>query len=219
MKEGSQAYVVAPLIEESDAIKVRSAEEIYDELVPRYPGLRIGLVHGAMKPKEKDEIMLSFKNGDIDVLVSTVVIEVGIDVPNATIMVIENCERFGLAQLHQLRGRVGRGEKQSYCILISGSKGEIAEKRNNIMVSSSDGFVIAEEDLKLRGPGEIFGTRQHGIPELGIADLVKNVDILNKVRVIAEDIIEKDPALSEPEDLELRDRIRMMFGDKISLNL
>jgi ATP-dependent DNA helicase RecG len=219
VKEGSQAYVVAPLIEESDAIKVRSAEEIYDELVPRYPGLRIGLVHGAMKPKEKDEIMLSFKNGDIDVLVSTVVIEVGIDVPNATIMVIENCERFGLAQLHQLRGRVGRGEKQSYCILISGSKGEIAEKRNNIMVSSSDGFVIAEEDLKLRGPGEIFGTRQHGIPELGIADLVKNVDILNKVRVIAEDIIEKDPALSEPEDLELRDRIRMMFGDKISLNL
>ena len=219
VKEGSQAYVVAPLIEESDAINVRSAEEIYEELKGRYPDLRIGLVHGAMKAKEKDDIMLSFKNGEIDVLVSTVVIEVGIDVPNAVIMVIENCERFGLAQLHQLRGRVGRGEKQSYCILVSGSKGEIAEKRNNIMVSSSDGFVIAEEDLKLRGPGEIFGTRQHGIPELGIADLVKNVDILNKVRVIAEDIIEKDPALSEPEDLELRDRIRMMFGDKISLNL
>jgi ATP-dependent DNA helicase RecG len=219
VKEGSQAYEVAPLIEESDAINVRSAEEIYEELKGRYPDLRIGLVHGAMKAKEKDDIMLSFKNGEIDVLVSTVVIEVGIDVPNAVIMVIENCERFGLAQLHQLRGRVGRGEKQSYCILVSGSKGEIAEKRNNIMVSSSDGFVIAEEDLKLRGPGEIFGTRQHGIPELGIADLVKNVDILNKVRVIAEDIIEKDPALSEPEDLELRDRIRMMFGDKISLNL
>ena len=219
VKEGSQAYVVAPLIEESDAIKVRSAEEIYDELVPRYPGLRIGLVHGAMKPKEKDEIMLSFKNGDIDVLVSTVVIEVGIDVPNATIMVIENCERFGLAQLHQLRGRVGRGEKQSYCILISGSKGEIAEKRNNIMVSSSDSFVIAEEDLKLRGPGEIFGTRQHGIPELGIADLVKNVDILNKVRGIAEDIIDKDPALKEPDNIELRERIKRMFGENISLNL
>ena len=219
VKAGSQAYVVAPLIEESDAIKVRSAEEIYDELVPRYPELRIGLVHGGMKPKEKDEVMLSFKNGDIDVLVSTVVIEVGIDVPNATVMVIENCERFGLAQLHQLRGRVGRGEDQSYCILVSGSKGEVAEKRNNIMVSTTDGFVIAEEDLKLRGPGEIFGTRQHGIPELGVADLVKNVDILNKVRVIAEDIIDRDPGLTEPENLELRDRIRMMFGDRISLSL
>ena len=216
---GRQAYVVAPLIEESESIKVRSAEEIYDELRSMYPGVNIGLVHGAMNPKEKDEIMLEFKEGRISVLVSTVVIEVGIDVPNATVMVIENCERFGLAQLHQLRGRVGRGEEQSYCILVSGSKGEIAEKRNNIMVSTTDGFVIAEEDLKLRGPGEIFGTRQHGIPELGIADLVKNVDILNKVRGIAEDIIDKDPALKEPDNIELRERIKRMFGENISLNL
>ena len=216
---GKQAYVVAPLIEESESIKVRSAEEIFDELRSMYPGVNIGLVHGAMSAKEKDDIMLRFKEGEISVLVSTVVIEVGIDVPNATVMVIENCERFGLAQLHQLRGRVGRGEDQSYCILVSGSKGEIAEKRNNIMVSTTDGFVIAEEDLKLRGPGEIFGTRQHGIPELGIADLVKNVDVLNKVRGIAESIIEKDPALKEPENLELRDRIKRMFGDNISLNL
>ncbi len=144
VREGNQAYVVAPLIEESDAIKVRSAEEIFDELRVRYPDVRFGLVHGAMKQAEKDEMMLAFKEGKIQVLVSTVVIEVGIDVPNATIMVIENSERFGLAQLHQLRGRVGRGSKQSYCILISGSKGEIAEKRNNIMVSTTDGFVIAE---------------------------------------------------------------------------
>ncbi len=216
---GRQAYVVAPLIEESESMKVRSAEEIYDELRSMYPGVNIGLVHGAMNPKEKDEIMLEFKEGRISVLVSTVVIEVGIDVPNATVMVIENCERFGLAQLHQLRGRVGRGEEQSYCILVSGSKGEIAEKRNNIMVSTTDGFVIAEEDLKLRGPGEIFGTRQHGIPELGIADLVKNVDILNKVRGIAEDIINKDPALKEPDNIELRERIKRMFGENISLNL
>lgn len=216
---GKQAYVVAPLIEESESIKVRSAEEIFDELRSMYPGVNIGLVHGAMSAKEKDDIMLRFKEGEISVLVSTVVIEVGIDVPNATVMVIENCERFGLAQLHQLRGRVGRGEDQSYCILVSGSKGEIAEKRNNIMVSTTDGFVIAEEDLKLRGPGEIFGTRQHGIPELGIADLVKNVDVLNKVRGIAESIIEEDPALKEPENLELRDRIKRMFGDNISLNL
>ena len=219
VKEGSQAYVVAPLIEESDAIKVRSAEEIFDELRVRYPDVRFGLVHGAMKQSEKDEMMLDFKEGKIQVLVSTVVIEVGIDVPNATIMVIENSERFGLAQLHQLRGRVGRGSKQSYCILISGSKGEIAEKRNNIMVSTTDGFVIAEEDLKLRGPGEIFGTRQHGIPELNIADLVKNVDVLDKVRGLAEDIIDKDPKLGEPENLELKERIKRMFGDNISLKL
>ena len=219
VKEGNQAYVVAPLIEESDTIKVRSAEEIYEELASRYPDVNIGLVHGAMKQAEKDKMMLDFKDGKIQVLVSTVVIEVGIDVPNATIMVIENSERFGLAQLHQLRGRVGRGSKQSYCILISGSKGEIAEKRNNIMVSTTDGFVIAEEDLKLRGPGEIFGTRQHGIPELNIADLVKNVDVLNKVRDVAEDIIDRDPQLGEPENLELKERIKRMFGENISLKL
>ena len=219
VKAGSQAYVVAPLIEESDAIKVRSADEIHKELSERYPDLRVGLVHGAMKQSEKDEIMTSFKDGNIDILVSTVVIEVGIDVPNATVMVIENCERFGLAQLHQLRGRVGRGSEQSYCILISGSKGEIAEKRNEIMVSTTDGFVIAEEDLKLRGPGEIFGTRQHGIPELNIADLVKNADILSRVRGIAEDIIEKDPKLGEPENLELKERIKRMFGENITLQL
>ena len=219
VKAGNQAYVVAPLIEESDAIKVRSADEIHKELSARYSDLRVGLVHGAMKQTEKDAIMLDFKDGKIDILVSTVVIEVGIDVPNATVMVIENCERFGLAQLHQLRGRVGRGKDQSYCILISGSKAEIAEQRNNIMVSTSDGFVIAEEDLKLRGPGEIFGTRQHGIPELGVADLVKNVDVLNKVRGIAEDIIDKDPKLGEPENLELKERIKHMFGENISLQL
>ena len=219
VRAGNQAYVVAPLIEESDAIKVRSADEIHKELSARYSDLRVGLVHGAMKQAEKDAIMLDFKDGKIDILVSTVVIEVGIDVPNATVMVIENCERFGLAQLHQLRGRVGRGKDQSYCILISGSKAEIAEQRNNIMVSTSDGFVIAEEDLKLRGPGEIFGTRQHGIPELGVADLVKNVDVLNKVRGIAEDIIDKDPKLGEPENLELKERIKHMFGENISLQL
>ena len=219
VKAGNQAYVVAPLIEESDAIKVRSADEIHKELSARYSDLRVGLVHGAMKQTEQDAIMLDFKDGKIDILVSTVVIEVGIDVPNATVMVIENCERFGLAQLHQLRGRVGRGKDQSYCILISGSKAEIAEQRNNIMVSTSDGFVIAEEDLKLRGPGEIFGTRQHGIPELGVADLVKNVDVLNKVRGIAEDIIDKDPKLGEPENLELKERIKHMFGENISLQL
>ncbi len=219
VKEGRQAFVVAPLIEESDALNVRSAEEIYEELSAKYPDLRVGLVHGAMKQKDKDDIMIRFRDGDIDVLVSTVVIEVGIDVPNASVMVIENSERFGLAQLHQLRGRVGRGSQQSYCILVSSSKSGVAQKRNEIMVSTNDGFVIAEEDLKLRGPGEIFGTRQHGIPELNVADLVRNADILEKVRGIAQDIIDRDPGLSEPEDLELRERIKRLFGENISLNL
>lgn len=219
VKEGRQAYVVAPLIEESDAIDCKSAEEIYDELCKSYPDLLIGIVHGAMKQQEKDSIMETFAAGAIDILVSTVVIEVGIDVGNATVMVIENCERFGLAQLHQLRGRVGRSGHQSYCILVCGSDSETARKRNEIMCSTEDGFVIAEEDLKLRGPGEIFGTRQHGLPELNITDLVKNADVLEKVKYVARDLIDRDPELELPEHAELKKRIKKMFGEKIQLRL
>ena len=219
VKEGRQAYVVAPLIEESEAIDCKSAEEIYDELCRAYPALRIGLVHGAMKQQEKDAVMETFAEGNIDVLVSTVVIEVGIDVGNATVMVIENCERFGLAQLHQLRGRVGRSGHQSYCILVCGSDSETARKRNEIMCSTEDGFVIAEEDLKLRGPGEIFGTRQHGLPELNITDLVKNADMLEKVKNVARDLIDQDPELDLPEHAELKKRVKKMFGEKIQLRL
>ena len=219
VKEGRQAYVVAPLIEESEAIDCKSAEEIYEELRKHYPDLRIGLVHGAMKQQEKDAIMENFTAGAIDVLVSTVVIEVGIDVGNATVMVIENCERFGLAQLHQLRGRVGRSGHQSYCILICGSDSETARKRNEIMCSTEDGFVIAEEDLKLRGPGEIFGTRQHGLPELNITDLVKNTDMLEKVKYVARDLIDMDPELELPEHAELKKRVKKIFGEKIQLRL
>ena len=219
VKEGRQAYVVAPLIEESEAIDCKSAEAIHGELSDAYPALRIGLVHGAMKQQEKDAIMESFAAGGIDVLVSTVVIEVGIDVGNATVMVIENCERFGLAQLHQLRGRVGRSGHQSYCILICGSDSETARKRNEIMCSTEDGFLIAEEDLKLRGPGEIFGTRQHGLPELNITDLVKNADMLEKVKYVARDLIERDPELELPEHAELKKRVKKMFGEKIQLRL
>lgn len=219
VKKGKQAYVVCPLIEESEKLTLKSAEEIYEELKKKYVNLNIGLVHGNMKQQEKDRVMEEFLNKKIDVLVSTVVIEVGIDVPNATVMVIENCERFGLAQLHQLRGRVGRGKDQSYCILISGSVSDVAKERNEIMVSTTDGFKIAEEDLKLRGPGEIFGTRQHGIPELQIADLVRNVDILEKVRVIARDIIDDDPGLNDIEHLELKNRIKKMFGENININI
>lgn len=219
VKEGRQAYVVAPLIEESEAIDCKSADEIHKELCAQYPGLCIGLVHGAMKQAEKDAVMEAFANGQIDVLVSTVVIEVGIDVGNATVMVIENCERFGLAQLHQLRGRVGRSGHQSYCILVSGSDGEVARRRNEIMCSTEDGFTIAEEDLKLRGPGELFGTRQHGLPELNISDLVQHVDILDKVRFVARDIIDADPKLEAPEHRVLKERVKRMFGEKIELRL
>lgn len=153
VREGRQAYVVAPLIEESENIDCRSAEEIYKELESAYPDMKIGLVHGAMKQEEKDRAMEDFAAGEIDILVSTVVIEVGIDVANANVIVIENCERFGLAQLHQLRGRVGRGKHQSYCILVSGRESKVANKRNQIMCATEDGFVIAEEDLKLRRTG------------------------------------------------------------------
>ncbi len=219
IKEGRQAYVVAPLIEESEAIDCKSAGEIYEELCKSYPNLRIGLVHGAMKQQEKDFVMEAFASGGIDILVSTVVIEVGIDVGNATVMVIENCERFGLAQLHQLRGRVGRSGHQSYCILVCGSDSETAKKRNKIMCSTEDGFVIAEEDLKLRGPGEIFGTRQHGLPELNITDLVKNADMLEKVKNVARDLIDRDSELELPEHTELKKRVKKMFGEKIELRL
>ena len=219
VKEGRQAYVVAPLIGESENIDCKSAEEIYEELCKAYPALRIGLVHGGMKQQDKDAVMESFAEGAIDVLVSTVVIEVGIDVGNATVMVIENCERFGLAQLHQLRGRVGRSGHQSFCILICGTDSETARKRNEIMCSTEDGFVIAEEDLKLRGPGEIFGTRQHGLPELNIADLVKNADMVEKVKDVARRLIEEDPELEMPEHAELKKRVKKMFGDKIQLRL
>ena len=219
IKEGRQAYVVAPLIEESEAIDCKSAGEIYEELCKSYPNLRIGLVHGAMKQQEKDFVMEAFASGGIEILVSTVVIEVGIDVGNATVMVIENCERFGLAQLHQLRGRVGRSGHQSYCILVCGSDSETAKKRNKIMCSTEDGFVIAEEDLKLRGPGEIFGTRQHGLPELNITDLVKNADMLEKVKNVARDLIDRDSQLELPEHTELKKRVKKMFGEKIELRL
>lgn len=219
VKEGRQAYVVAPLIEDSESIDCRSAEELYQELSSRYLDLRVGLVHGAMKQEEKDEVMEAFAAGQTDILVSTVVIEVGINVPNATVMVIENSERFGLAQLHQLRGRVGRGENQSYCILVCSHESETAKKRNEIMCQSEDGFVIAEEDLKLRGPGEIFGTRQHGIPELNISDLVRHADILESVKGAAQQIIQEDSALKLPKHRVLRNKIEKMFGENIQLNL
>lgn len=219
LKQGRQAYVVTPLIEDSEVLDVRSAHQVAEELSERFSSYKVALIHGTMKQDEKDSIMELFYRGEIDVLVATVVIEVGINVPNSTVIVIENAERFGLAQLHQLRGRVGRGRFSSYCFLICEGDSEIARKRCEIMEASSDGFFIAEEDLKLRGPGEIFGTRQHGLPDLNIADLAKHIDIMNHAKKVAKTIIEDDPMLQKPVNQPLKRRIRKLFGDDFSFNL
>ncbi|MTI47713.1 ATP-dependent DNA helicase RecG [Sporosalibacterium faouarense] len=213
--EGRQAYIVCPLVEESEKLDLKSATELYQELDEYFGDVRVGLLHGKMKAKEKDEIMMKFNNHEIDVLVSTTVIEVGVNVPNANIMVIENAERFGLAQLHQLRGRVGRGEHQSHCILINDSKSNVAKERMKIMEKSSDGFVISEKDLELRGPGEFFGTRQHGIPDLKIANIFSDMKILKVVQTLAEDIFKEDPNLKLEKYQPLRRKILSLFKDKL----
>lgn len=219
LKQGRQAYVVTPLIEESETLDAKSAEQVAAELKKRFRGYSVELIHGAMSQDEKDRIMESFSRGETDVLVATVVIEVGINVPNATVIVIENSERFGLAQLHQLRGRVGRGSHRSYCFLILDGGSEIAEKRGQIMEASSDGFFIAEEDLKLRGPGEIFGTRQHGLPDLAITDLSKHMKILEQAKEEAKAMLADDPALDAHEHSALRRRITKLFGEDLTLDL
>ena len=207
VKEGRQAYVICPLIEESEKLEVQSVLNYTEELVKELPECRVACVHGKMKAKEKQEIMDGFAAGNIDVLVSTTVIEVGINVPNATIMLIENAERFGLAQLHQLRGRVGRGSEKSYCILVSDTKTKVAKERMKTMTESEDGFVISEKDLKLRGPGEFFGIRQHGLPELKIADLYKDMAILKEAQSAAAELLKKDRFLDAEEHQLLREHI------------
>lgn len=219
LQQGRQAYVVTPLIEDSETLDLKSAQHVYEELAERFAAYRVALIHGSMKQAEKDQVMQDFYEGKIDVLVATVVIEVGINVPNASVIVIENAERFGLAQLHQLRGRVGRGRWQSYCFLITQGESELAQKRGEIMQQSSDGFFIAEEDMKLRGPGDIFGTRQHGIPELNVADLARHLSILEHARGEAKKILEDDPLLQKEQNAELRRRITKLFGEDMSLNL
>lgn len=212
--EGRQAYIVCPLIEESESLSVNAAEELYLNFRDNvFPNFRVGLLHGKMKAKEKDFIMEEFKNHKIDILVSTTVIEVGVNVPNANIMVIYNAERFGLAQLHQLRGRVGRGNYQSYCILINESNNPISRERMRILQSTTDGFVISEKDLELRGPGEFFGTRQHGLPELKVANLFTDMDILKLAQMEAMEIIEEDPKLEKKKYEKIRLKIQQLFGD------
>ncbi len=195
--DGRQAYWVCTLIEESETLEAQAAEATAQELSAALPHLQIGLIHGRLKSQEKESIMKQFKSGNIDLLVATTVIEVGVDVPNASLMIIENPERLGLAQLHQLRGRVGRGSVASHCVLLYGSPlGKTAKARLQVMRESSDGFVIAEKDLEIRGPGEVLGTKQTGDMQFKIANLQRDADLLPKIRQIAKQIALEDDIAS-----------------------
>ncbi len=214
---GYQVYVVCPLVEESEKMDLENATQLADHLAANvFPQYGVGLLHGKMRPQEKAEIMEQFRQNQLQILVSTTVIEVGVDVPNANVMVIENAERFGLAQLHQLRGRVGRGTTQAHCFLVSEPKTDEGKRRMQVMVKSTDGFVIAEEDLLLRGAGEVLGTRQHGLPDLKIADLVHDVKILEQSRMLAEEITEI--GLEQPQYELLRKKAERIYQRRIALD-
>ena len=211
---GLQCYIICPMIEENEKIEVQAVLSYTEALQEgTLKGYRVTCVHGKMKAKEKQNIMEQFSKGEIDVLVSTTVIEVGINVPNAVIMLIENAERFGLAQLHQLRGRVGRGSEKSYCILINEGKNSIAKQRMNVMSKSCDGFIISEMDLKLRGPGEFFGTKQHGLPELKIGNLYKDMSILKEAQKAAETLLQKDKQLQLAVHQQLKQQVTALWKD------
>ncbi len=213
--EGHAAYIVCPLVDESDELPgIKSATEYLGELEENYlSGLRLGLVHGRMKPAEKSRVMDAFRAGEIDVLVSTTVIEVGVDVPRATLMIIENAERFGLSTLHQLRGRVGRGSDESYCVLVSSSRSEASVERLRVMVETTDGFEIAKKDLKTRGPGDFFGSRQSGLPALHAAQLASDERELYDAVDAAQRIAESDPCLTAPENRALREAAELMLKE------
>ena len=178
-----------------------------------FPDLRVGLLHGKLRPKEKEAAMAAFASGQTQVLVSTTVVEVGVDVPNASLMVIENAERFGLSQLHQLRGRVGRGKHQSYCVLMSASRSDTARERLRVLAGTNDGFKIAEEDLRLRGPGDFFGRRQHGLPQLRLASLTGDMELLAQTQQAARELLEADPELIKPENAPVLARVRALFAE------
>ena len=218
VNEGRQAYIVCPLVEENEDIDAKSVLELFEKYKTQvFSEYRVEYIHGKLKQKEKDEIMEKFKNGEIDILISTTVIEVGVNVPNASIMVIQNAERFGLAALHQLRGRVGRGEYQSYCILKYQGKSDNIRERMKVMQETNDGFVISEKDLELRGSGEFFGTKQHGIPDFKVANLFEDMDILKKVQSLAIKIINEDANLKEDKNILLKRAVDKKFDGNIEI--
>lgn len=203
LEKDAQVYFISPLIEESESLDLKNAVALHQELTEFFgDSATVALMHGRMKNDEKDQIMQDFKDKKSQILVSTTVIEVGVNVPNATVMVIMDADRFGLSQLHQLRGRVGRGDKQSYCVLVANPKNDTGKKRMQAMCETTDGFVLAEEDLKMRGSGEIFGTRQSGIPEFQVADIVEDYNILEEARCVASQIV-SDPNWRENPDWQV----------------
>jgi ATP-dependent DNA helicase RecG len=213
---GEQAFIVFPLVEESEAIEARAAVDEHLRLSREvFPDLRLGLLHGRMRSAEKDEVMLAFRDREIDILVSTSVVEVGIDIPNATVMLIEGADRFGLAQLHQFRGRVGRGDRQSYCLLVSDKVSQEAQNRLEAMVDSTDGFRLAQIDLDMRGPGDFLGTRQSGLPEFQLADFA-DVRDLERARNEAELILKDDPELERGEHALLRARVERFWRTAVA---
>ena len=216
--EGRQTYIVCPLVEENEEINAKSvlelAEKYKEEVFKEY---RVKYLHGKMRPKEKDAIMEEFKEGKIDILISTTVIEVGVNVPNASIMVVENAERFGLAQLHQLRGRVGRGEYQSYCILKYQGNTDVIKQRMKVMQDTNDGFIISEKDLELRGSGEFFGTKQHGLPEFKIANIFEDMAMLKSVQAIAMEILQEDPKLELEKNRVLKKMLDKKFSGRLEM--
>ena len=218
IKAGSQSYVVCPLIEESEKTDLANAVGIYERLIGIFPQYNVGLMHGKMKPAEKEAVMRDFAENRINILVSTTVIEVGVNVPNSNIMVIENAERFGLSTLHQLRGRVGRGQEQAYCIMFANSGSDITKKRMKTLCESNDGFYISEQDLKLRGPGDFFGTRQHGLPDLKVANLFTDAKILEYAQKAAKDISDGKYKMTATEFFKLQKKTEKVLSDSIVLN-
>ena len=213
-----QAYIVYPLVEDSEALPLKSARTEVERLSRGHlKGFALGLLHGKMKSAEKQEVMARFRSGEIQVLVSTTVIEVGVDVPTATVMIVQHAERYGLSQLHQLRGRIGRGSKKSYCLLFAEPSGETATERLNILCETTDGFRIAEEDLRIRGPGELLGTRQHGLPEFKVANLVGDLDLLTQARDDAQDVLRDDANLRDARHAPLRRELMRRYGAVMGL--
>ena len=216
--QGRQVYIVLPMIEESEKLDVRAAVEEHQKLQESiFPQFQVGLLHGRMTSSEKDEAINQFRENQTQILVSTTVIEVGVDVPNATVMLIENAERFGLSQLHQLRGRVGRGAQQSFCLLMSSSKTETARQRLKVLEQSQDGFFISEMDMRFRGPGEVMGSRQSGLPDFALASLVEDQEVLELAREAAQKVIAKDETLERWSLLqaELKYRYERLMGGAI----